>query len=126
MSKMSEQGQRDAGYSVKHGTNEIAKSEAQNDDGKNQQVNLNSKNFIKFDPQVFRNDNDPKKKKVAIMNSELLRSKVIERLKQGGYFTPREVESVSDELREKEELRIISTIEHLELMAHEVVRSQMS
>jgi len=65
------------------------------------------------------------KKKVAIMNSDLLRTKVIERLKQGGYFAPREVEGNNDDLREKEELRVISTIEHLELMAHEVVRSQM-
>lgn len=37
--------------------------------------------FYKFDPVHFRNDNDPKKKKVAIMNSELLRVKIIERLK---------------------------------------------
>lgn len=60
------------------------------------------------------------------MNSDLLRKKIIERLKQGGYFTPREIEGNNEEQREKEELRIFSTIEHLEMMTNEVVRSQMS
>lgn len=58
------------------------------------------------------------------MNPDILRSKIIERLKQGGYYTPRDVGGQMDgELREKEELRIIKTMEDLEMTAHEVVRS---
>ena len=56
------------------------------------------------------------------MNQDVLRSKIIERLKQGGFYAPRDVGPV-DEYREKEELRIIKTIEDLEMTAHEVVRS---
>ena len=59
------------------------------------------------------------------MNSEMLRGRIIERLKQGGYYTPRDIGN-NDELREKEELRVIKTIEDLEMTAHEVVRSKMS
>ena len=36
--------------------------------------------FKKFDPFTFRHD-DPRKKKVAIMNADVLRSKIIDRLK---------------------------------------------
>lgn len=66
---------------------------------------------MKLDPFTCRNDQDPKKKKVAIMNSDLLRTKIIDRLKQGGYFIPRQIEGSTEEQRDQEELRVIQTIE---------------
>ena len=56
------------------------------------------------------------------MNPEILRGRIIERLKQGGYYTPRDVGN-SEELREKEEARVIKSIDDLEITCHEVVRS---
>jgi len=85
---------------------------------------LSSRNFIKVDPYTFRQE-DQRKRKAAIMTSDVLRHKVIDRLKQSGYYYPREVEK-SDELRQQEELRVVKSIEDLELTAHEVVRSQMA
>ena len=89
----------------------------------------NNKDFKYCDPYTLRDD-DPRKKKVSIMNQDALRRKIIDRLKAGGYYLPRKVESSGlqsvDDSREKEEHRVIKTIYDLEMTAHEVVRSNMS
>jgi hypothetical protein len=103
--------------------------------------NSNKQQFRKLNPLTYRFEdlNEHKRNKIAIMNPDILRKKILEKLKAYN-FLPRDVDprtemiekddvksvkniETKDEAVEQEEKRVMKLITEIEIKAHEIVKS---